>query len=202
MPETDARGRSWFAPIVLGGLASAGLSAVAAAKSWYAAHLDLVQHPGVRAADARADMPLALALALVLLASWGVVLVSRTTGRRIVLVLGALAAAGVLACAVAAANTLPGQIRDQLGPDGVGVGSGPTGWYVVAWISTVLALACVGVGWRFAPRWPSMSSRYDAPAGASAPTTYDVEEPMTLWKAMDAGVDPTDPLTPEGPDAP
>jgi hypothetical protein len=202
MAEESDRGRSGFAPVVLLGLASAGLSAVSSAKNWYAAHLDLSQHPGVRADDARADMPLALALALVLLAAWGVVLVSRTRGRRIVLVLGALAAGGVLACAVAAAATLPGQIRDQLGPDGVGVSSGPTGWYVVAWIGALSALACVVVGWVLAPRWPSMSSRYDAPAGDAAPATYDVEEPMTLWKAMDAGVDPTDPLTPSGPGAP
>jgi hypothetical protein len=44
--------------------------------------------------------------------------------------------------------------------------------------------------WRLAPRWPTMSSRYDAPATrASEPDETD------LWKALDAGHDPTDPST-------
>lgn len=200
LPESSAGAKrpSRFAPVVLTGLASAAVTAVASSKSWFEAAIDLKQLPGVRELDTRADMPLALALSLVVLAAWGVVLVSRTTGRRIVLALAGLAGAGIVACVITAPLTLPDQVREQLGSDGDGITVSPTGWYVVAAVAATIGLACVVVGWVLAPRWPTMSSRYDAPTGGTAAGSRTAPQDDTdLWKALDAGVDPTDPAATE-----
>ncbi len=170
------------------GLATSGLTAVAAANAWFRATGD---HRVIGLSDAgtEADMPLAVAFALVVLAAWGVVLVTGATTRRVVLALGVLAGLGVLACVVRAPFLLPDQLAERLGA--VEVQSRPTGWYVVACVAVVLALAAMVAGWRLAPRWPTMSSRYDAPAaGSSLETTGDADE-LTLWKALDEGRDPT-----------
>jgi uncharacterized membrane protein (TIGR02234 family) len=92
---------------------------------------------------------------------------------------------------VAAAPTV---IPDSLRDSAPGVGSAdasPTGWYVIAAVSGVLSLGVLAVAWRRAPRWPTMSSRYDAPRHATAAAA--TSEPTQLWKALDEGVDPTDP---------
>ena len=185
-----AEERSCFGPVVLAGLASAALLAVVSARDWF--HLAGTKVAlSVQESQLRADMPLALALALVVLGAWGVVLVTRSRVRRVVLALGALAAAGVVACVVAAPFTLPDQIREGLAFDG-GREAEPLAAYVIACVVAPLALATLLVGWRLAPRWPTMSSRYDAPTGPSA----RFDEPRSdadLWKALDAGRDPTDP---------
>lgn len=176
-----------FAPVVLVGLASSALTAVASAKAWIELPVDFKAVPGLSEQDAGADMPLALALALVMLAAWGVVLVSRTRGRRVALTLAAAAAVGVLGCLISAPLTLPDQLREQLGPDGAGLSAHPTRWYAAAALGAVLAAVAIVAGWILAPRWPSMSSRYDAPAGGAGPV-----DDTDLWKALDAGLDPTD----------
>ncbi|MBO9520387.1 MAG: Trp biosynthesis-associated membrane protein [Nocardioidaceae bacterium] len=193
--------RSHFAPVVLAGLATAGLGAVAAAKPWFTAALDAQQRLGVREADRSADMPLALALALVVLAAWGVALVGRTAARRVVLGIAALASAGLVACVVVAPTSLPDQVRDQIGGDRGSFGVDPSGWYVVAAIASVLGLVVVVMGWLLAPRWPTMSSRYDAPATRR---TREAADETSLWKALDEGRDPTgdptgDPMDPGTP---
>lgn len=199
MPEDsrDTSRRGLFAPVVLAGLATAGLAAVAAAKPWFTAALDSQQRLGTRESETSADMPLALALALVLLAAWGVVLVGRTAARRVVLGVAALAGLGLLACVATAPASLPDQVREQIGGDRGSYPVDPSGWYVAAALAAVLGLVVVLAGWVLAPRWPSMSSRYDAPAARRAEGTADE---TSLWKALDEGRDPTgdqaDPGTP------
>lgn len=188
-----AEERTWFGPVVLAGLASAALLAVVAARDWFHLGTDSALALAVPESQLRADMPLALALALVVLGAWGVVLVTRGRVRRFVLVLGALAAAGVVACLVVAPFTLPDQIREGLAVDGSRRAE-PLAAYVIACVAAPIALAVLVVGWRLAPRWPTMSSRYDAP---TAPST-DADE-ADLWKALDAGRDPTDPGRASGP---
>ena len=181
----EGRARSWFGPVVLAGLGSATLLAVAAARDWY--HLGGTRVAlGVPESEQRADMPLALALALVVLASWGVVLVTRSRTRRAVLALAGVALAGVVACLVVAPFTLPDQIETALAP-GAGRTAGPTAAYVIACVAAVACLAITVVAWRLAPRWPTMGSRYDAPA-ARATDPGDTD----LWTALDEGRDPTD----------
>jgi len=177
-----------FGAVVLAGLATSGLTAVAAANPWFRA---TGEHRVIGMSDAgsEADMPLALAFALVALAAWGVVLVTGATTRRVVLAIGILAGLGVLACVVRAPVLLPDQIAERLGAvDGEIQG---TGWYVVACVAVVLALAAMVAGWRLAPRWPTMSSRYDAPAAGSSPAATGDADELTLWKALDEGRDPT-----------
>lgn len=193
MPEP----RRLFAPVVLAGVATAALGAVAAAKPWFTASLDAQQSVGVPDSATSADMPLALALALVVLAAWGVVLVGRTVARRVVLGLAALAGAGLVACLAVAPTSLPDQVRDQVGGEHGSFAVDPTGWYFAAAVAAVLGLVAVVAAWVLAPRWPTMSSRYDAPAGRRTEAPADE---TSLWKALDEGRDPTedsaDPGTP------
>ena len=192
-----------FAPVVLAGLVSAAVVAVAAARDWF--RIGTSTKVGFLVADDQlgADMPLALALALVLLAAWGVVLVTRARARRFMLALAALATAGIIACLVVAPFTLPDEVRSNLGGQDGGNRVGPTAAYLVTCVAAPLALVLVVLGWRFAPRWPEMSSRYDAPAGAgsadvpasatprgSGATDEDLAD-RELWKALDEGRDPT-----------
>lgn len=184
----ERRGTGHFGPVVLAGLATSGLTAVAAANPWFRAS---GEHRMLGLSDAgnEADMPLALACALVALAAWGVVLVTGARTRRVVLTIGMLAGLGVLTCVVRAPTLLPDQIADRLGAfDGE---IQETGWYLVACVAVVLALAAMVAGWRLAPRWPTMSSRYDAPVAGSAPATPADADELALWKALDEGRDPT-----------
>lgn len=187
------RPRTWFGPVVLGGLGSAALLAVVSARDWFHLGKNNAIALAVPESQLRADMPLALALALVVLGAWGVVLVTRGRVRRFVLALGVLAAVGVVACLVIAPFTLPDQIREGLPVDG-GRKAEPLAAYVLACIVAPLALAALAIGWRLAPSWPTMSSRYDAPTSPSP----DLDE-ADLWKALDAGRDPTDPGGAAGP---
>lgn len=185
-PQPAAR----FGPVVLAGLASGALTAVASAKPWFRAAVDAQLLPGVRDADTSADMPLALALALVVLAGWGAVLVSRGRARRLVLAVAAAAAVGVVACVVAAPLTLPDDVRGRLLPGTDEVAVSATGWYVAAAVAAVLSAAFLAAAWVLVPRWPTMSNRYDAPGGGPAAEPRTATE---LWKALDEGHDPTDP---------
>jgi len=191
----EASGRAGFGPVVLAGLAAAALTAVASGKAWYAAATSAAALPGVPDADRTADMPLALALALVVLAGWGALLVSRGRVRRAVAAVGVLAAAGVVACVVSTPFTLPDQVRSRLPAGSATVGVHATGWFFTAAVAAVLSTVVLVLAWRRCPAWPTMSSRYDAP-GASAPVTRTDTD---LWKALDEGHDPTDPTTPPSP---
>jgi hypothetical protein len=47
---------------------------------------------------------------------------------------------------------------------------------------------------RWAPQWPEMGSRYDAPGVQSEPASVPPEDQssLDLWKALDEGKDPTE----------
>jgi uncharacterized membrane protein (TIGR02234 family) len=184
------------------GLAGAGLAAVSSAQVWGRAR---VTEPAVRVVEARGDdvAPVALPLALVALAAWGAVLVLRRRGRRIVSVLGLVAALGV-----AAAVTLGAGEVDQAARALVTAGAGrgdvstiTTTWPYAAAVGALLAAAAFLVAFRSAPSWPEMSSRYDAPTADGSDVTEgsetgagDAREEASaadLWAALDEGRDPT-----------
>jgi len=201
-------GRGSFVPVVLTGLLAAVLTSVASAKPWFTAAVDYRLMPGVPDAESRADMPLALALSLLVLAGWGALLVSRGRVRRAFATVAVAAALGVLGCVVAAPFTLPDDIRSRLLSGSEDVTISVTGWFVAAAAGGVVAAAALVVAWLRLPRWPTMSSRYDAPTAASA-ATAEAATPTDLWKALDEGRDPTarpapneDPNTSEGPASP
>lgn len=197
----EGRRRS-FGPVVLLGLAASGLAATAAARPWVAFPGEAAQQslPGIPATDPSTTYPLASALSLVLLASWGVLLVTRGRVRRGFAGIAALSALALAGAVVAAAATLPGSAVDAtsrlLGR--AEQDPGFTGWFWTAAAATVVALVASVLAVRWAPAWPEMGSRYDAPVGPDeAPrATRAPEAPASereLWQQLDAGHDPTDP---------
>lgn len=199
MPEAAAP-RKTFGPVVLLGLASGTLAAVAGTRAW-------VQMSGSNAAvggamssvleiSAPGEMPLAAALSLVVLACWGVVLVTRGRARRAVAGLGAIAGLGLLVTTLVAPFTLPDSFRDALA-DSVGttdIDTSFTAWYAAALVGAVGTVVATLAAVRFTPSWPEMGTRYDAPSGEVAPR--EPEGNIEIWKALDEGDDPTEPGRP------
>ena len=191
--------RSSFGPVVLLGLVSAGLAAVASAKPW----LDTASSDGssdatMTAVDTGTRYPLASAISLVLLAAWGVLLVTRGRVRRVFAVLATLAAVALVVSVVVAYVTLPdaaGSSFDEQMGRGAG-DTGFTGWFWTAAVCSVVAVVPAVLAVRLAPGWPEMGSRYDAP-GTHTPEDHVVESERDLWNELDEGRDPTD----TGPDS-
>jgi uncharacterized membrane protein (TIGR02234 family) len=208
MPEDDARSRRrrTFGPVVLLGLATAALAAVAAAKPWLASGTG-GGAPGALALDQGTRSPVASSVSLVLLAAWGVLLVTRGVVRRAFAVVAVVAALGLVAAVVVGHATLPdaasGSLEQALGRGGTGTGF--TGWFWTTAVCAVLAVAPALLAVRLAPHWPEMSRRYDAPGAAATPAAQDgaipgadsaasfgTDSERDLWHALDEGRDPTD----------
>lgn len=182
-----------FGPAVLVGLGGAVLAAVASGRDWATARGDAAG-VDVSAAVAGSDTaPLALALSLVALAAWGALLVLRGRVRRVVAVVGVLAAAGALATVVERFGAAQDDARDAVvgaGATGDTFVSALTGWYWAAGAGALLTLGALVVAALRSPGWPAMGSRYDAPTArreeqGTAPDEQD------LWRALDEGHDPT-----------
>ncbi|WP_051548628.1 Trp biosynthesis-associated membrane protein [Nocardioides sp. URHA0032] len=186
--------RRTFGPVVLLGLAAGTVTAVAG------------NHPAVSGSGAAAGamssllisfdahMPLVTALGLVVLACWGVVLVTRGRVRRAVAVLAALASTGALVATLVAWSQVPAQLRDELAQVGVTSSSiSHTSWWWAAAVGAVLSMVAAVAAFVLAPAWPEMGARYDAPGAAAEPIAAEPEEQssLDLWKAMDEGRDPT-----------
>lgn len=184
--------RRTFAPVVLLGLLASALSAVASSKAWAA----------LGSADAKVvaswiassgELPLASALSLAALASWGAILVSRGRWRRWIALLGLLIALGSLVTAVVGFWRAPDGLRHAAqNALGNALSSSPslTGWYWTAVLADLLVVAALLIAVRDAPAWPTMSTRYDAPTGAREPA--EMTSSLDVWKALDQGSDPTD----------
>ena len=192
MSET---GRRTFGPVVLLGLATAGLAAVAGSKPW--AEVAGSGSPAASAAGAVTEgvgeVPASAALSLVVLACWGVLLVTRGRVRRVIAVLALIAALGNAVAVVLGWSSAIESVREGF----LGLEDDPavdrTGWYWAAALGAVGAVVTTALAVRHAPRWPEMGRRYDAPAGAgpTAPPTAEEQSNLELWKALDDGRDPT-----------
>ena len=190
----EARGsKGGFAPVVLLGLASGVGAAVAGNQAWVVADASSAGTTSALVATATgASVPLATALALVVLASWGVVLVSRGRVRRAVAGLGAVAALGTLATFVVGAFSSAETLRDdfaQAGLDGVDVDH--TRWFWFGLVCAVVSVAATVQAVRRTPLWPEMGTRYDAPGEQPRPEPEAEPSSLDLWKAIDEGHDPT-----------
>lgn len=185
--------RARAAPTVLAGLVAAGATALAAGRELVSSGAGEEARRSLEVTAAGAgSLPAAQALALVTLACWGVLLVSRGWPRRVVAVVAVLAAAATLAVVVSGAWTLPGRVRDALTELGAPAGTGLTGWYWVALVAAAASLATTLVAAVAVRRWPEMGRRYDAPGTAAASPARPGEASSTdLWRALDEGVDPT-----------
>jgi len=195
MPEP----RKTFGPVVLLGLASGTLSAVAGTRAWVSDPEAAAQatDPLGLVADA-GEMPLAGALSLVLLACWGVLLVTRGRFRRVVAWLAALASVGLLVTVAVGFATLGDQLADaladQTGSPADSFTVGLTAWFWAAAVAALASLAATILAVRWVRHWPEMGSRYDAPGAAAQAAEPPPEDRsnLDLWKAMDEGRDPTE----------
>jgi len=186
--------RKGFAATVVAGLATAGLTAVGANQTWATAEADEGQFAFTTLTDAP-QVPLVLTLALVVLASWGVLLVTRGRVRRVAAGLGAVAATGALVAAVVGRWTLTDSFEQDFADQGATALVDFGAWWWVAVAAAALSaltavLAAVNVG-----RWPEMGTRYDAPGttAEAGPKQAPAEEQtnLDLWKSIDEGHDPT-----------
>ncbi|MCW2738427.1 Trp biosynthesis-associated membrane protein [Nocardioides sp.] len=194
------RARRTFGPVVLLGLASAGLAAVAGTRTWVTGRSGSVDTSAGSAMtsalslDVVGESPLAGALALAVLACWGVVLVTRGRVRRAVALLGLVGAVGLLVATVAEFWTLPDKLADAL-TEVSGVGTATTSftpWYAAALVGGLLSVLTTVAAVRLVGRWPEMGTKYDAPAGARAQAApARPTENIDIWKALDEGRDPT-----------
>ena len=76
----------------------------------------------------------------------------------------------------------------------VGVGA----WLYVS--AGVLLVAGAVLTLVHSPGWPSRSRRFERPDASPAPIATD--EPLALWRALDAGLDPTASEESDDPDVP
>jgi uncharacterized membrane protein (TIGR02234 family) len=139
---------------------------------------------------------LSQALGVVALAGWLLVLALRTRGRQVVAAVLALAGAGAvlvgslgLRPSAAAVRT---QVREVSLADQFGLSA--TGWSYGYAGAGLLVLAGAVLVLVTAPRWPARTDRFsrDAPV---RPATTTADDPADVWRAQDAGLDPT--LAPE-----
>jgi len=198
--DAPARRRT-FGPVALLGLASGALSALAGSNPWVvdgdaAAAGDPV--PGIAVADpvvAAGEMPLALALSLVVLAAWGVVLVTRGRLRRVVAGLGLLASAGLVATVVVGLVTLEDRVAEAVlerGPAPDVLATELTTWFFAAAVAALASVVAAALAVAWAPSWPEMGRRYDAPGVVPRDVPPQERSNLDLWKSMDEGHDPTD----------
>ena len=185
-----AEGSRSFLPALLAGLAGAALAAVAAGRDWATATVSAPGAHTAASAKGSASAPLAIALALVALAAWGVVLVVRGRTRRVVAVVGTLASAGVLVATLASLGRVRADAARAVQAQGAlapATHVSLTGWFVVCALASLVTTVAFAVAVAASPRWPAMGSRYDAPAArAAAPP-----EERDMWRALDEGRDPT-----------
>ena len=204
-PKDPGSRRRTFGPVVLLGLAAAGLAAVAGTKPWASGSSGSIDSADAAVAPlgsasplaTAAESPLAGALALVVLACWGVMLVTRGRFRRAIAVLALIAAVGLAIVTAEGWWSVPRKLSDALlelsGTDTAY--AGVTGWYAAAVVAAVACLATTSAAVRLVPSWPEMGTRYDAPAGAAHARDGAGDDPPTenidIWKALDEGRDPT-----------
>lgn len=185
------RSRRTFGPVVLGGLAGAGLAALAGSEVWATADA-CAGGAGPLGAGA-GESPATAAVALAVLASWGALLVTRGRVRRALSFLTALLSVGLVVTVVAGARAAGAGLREAYADVGVTcTDTGLTGWFWLAAVAAPLAFVAALLAVRLVPTWPEMGRRYDAPAGAPVEEKAPEErDGLDLWKAINEGRDPT-----------
>lgn len=177
----------------IGGLAVGGLLAViVSAQPWWRAQADGAD---VAFTGTDASAGLTQALAVVVLAGTLLALTLRARGRRILGVVLAVAGVGVVIVVAIRLRPSAANVRTRLREVSLAdeyalVG---TAW---PWIYAVAGVLVVGGAVLMvlkAGQWPLRSDRFQRGTGGVAVDSVDEAEPAALWKAMDAGIDPTAP---------
>nr|WP_253945069.1 Trp biosynthesis-associated membrane protein [Nocardioides sp. zg-DK7169] len=175
-------------------MAGAGLAAFASTKQWARIDAGSTGAAFTPMSDSAGESPLAASLSLVVLACWGVVLVTRGVVRRAVLALSVLAAAGTVVTVAVGWSQTAEPLREALDAVGLGGSVSHSWWWAAALAGALLTLAAGVAGLRVVRAWPEMGRRYDAPTGGpvtEAEKPVEEQSSIDLWKAMDEGRDPT-----------
>jgi uncharacterized membrane protein (TIGR02234 family) len=199
-----ADARRTFGLTALVGLAAAGAAALVGNRDWVRVDDDGSGDATFATAVASGDLsaPPVTGTALVLLAAWGVLLVTRGRVRRAVAWLALVAALTVVGFAVQAWIALPDDVVEDLSNLDLEVTRSV--WSYVGVLAGVVALVASASAVRSVGSWPEMGRRYDAPAGGAASgtraaTPAEEQGSLELWKALDEGRDPTDGAEPTDP---
>jgi uncharacterized membrane protein (TIGR02234 family) len=187
--------RRLYAPVVLGTLAAGGLAFFAASRTW--AHVTIAtdglpsDSVDVTGTDAQ---PLVPALALVVVTAALAVLAASPRVRRAVGALTVLVAVAGALLVLLGGSSLDDAVDSAVEASPAFTGSGSRDfdasvWVYVTVLAFVLAALLGAVTARFGGRWPTMGSRYEAPAARPAPAAPQSDTDM--WKALDEGRDPT-----------
>ncbi|MEI2810021.1 MAG: Trp biosynthesis-associated membrane protein [Nocardioides sp.] len=194
-PEHASRARS-FLPVMALGLAASGGAAVATTRGW----VDFgTSGAAAMAAVARVPdkAPVPGTLALVVLAGFGTLLVTRGRVRRLLAAATTAGAAALVCSIVISAPRLLDQARAGVAAFGAGSATPSlNGWVWTSGLTAVVALIAATAAWRWAPSWPEMGRRYDAPGDGSEPNRPSAGVPQSSedwWRAIDAGTDPSIP---------
>ncbi len=179
-----SRGRA-LVPGLLGAL----LALVTGAQPWWRATAEGVD---VAFSGTTTTAGLAQALAVVALVGWLLVLALGTRGRQVVGML--LASTGVGMVLVGSLGLRPSEaavrtsVREVSLVDQYGLVA--TGWSWGYAASGLLVLAGGLLVLLTAPRWPRRPDRFTRSTAVAAATAAE-DDPADVWRALDAGLDPT-----------
>lgn len=187
--------RRLYAPVVLATLAAGGLAFFATSRTW--AHVRVVtdglpsDSVDVSGTDAQ---PLVSALALVVVTSALAVLAASRRVRRVVGGFTVLVAVTAVVIVLLGGSSLDSAVDRAVEASPAFTGTGghdftTSVWKYVTVLGFVLAALFGGITAKLGATWPTMSSRYDAPAARPAVTAPQSDAEM--WKALDEGRDPT-----------
>jgi uncharacterized membrane protein (TIGR02234 family) len=178
-------------------LAGAALALIASAQPWWRG---LSDGAAMRLTGSQATGGLSQALAIVALAATLLMLALQSRGRRVVAVLLLLVGVGTALTGGFWRQPRPDVVRGQFGHGGIfdNLGLTPTAWPLLYALAGLVIAAGAVLTMIFAATWPNGSDRFEKGPGK----VWASEDPAELWKAMDAGVDPTadDRNTPTVPD--
>jgi len=202
----DSRTRRTYAITLVAGLLASTAVAVGVSRPWMSATATVPGLPTIRATASGAELsPIAGALGVVLLAAFGAVVATGGWVRRGIGGLICVAALVVLVAALRPPDAATA-LQDGLSARGWSGGDYATDTEVWRWLVAAAAALCCVAGAEVAhagARWPTMGSRYEAPAGqadaggrsaVSAAPVHSVDAALTdedVWREIDRGHDPT-----------
>jgi len=135
---------------------------------------------------------------VVVVAGTLLMLVLRTRGRRVVAVALALVGAGIVLVGVLrqapSADAVRNQVREVSLVDQFALQPTPWAWVYAA--AGLLAAAGAVLTVLTARNWPTRADRFSRADAPVRPVSAS-DDPMDVWKALDAGLDPTSEADPD-----
>lgn len=188
--------RRMYAPVVLVLLASGGLVFVAAKQAWTKATVKTTGLPVDEVSVSGADaLPLVSALSVVVSAGALAIIAASVRLRRIIAGIVILTALGGIMIIATGGGTVDSAFERAVDRSpafaGATMPEAQTSflWPALAVFGFLVAFIAGIAALRWSDAWPTMSSRYDAPA-SHAPIV-EAETDADVWKAQDEGQDPT-----------